>query len=293
MHVDRTGAFSMENANGSRVSTSSSQRTSSHLLEWYQDLKKQEQLLWLSGWSYIVFSLFLVLCMSFDQRTILGINVWIKPLKFTLSAWIYIWTIGWMLAQLRVPTRTKAILRWSLLLTILLEVVLVSTQSARGIPSHFNHSTTLNTLIFNTMGVAIAWNTIIAIDMFRRMTKESQVNPALWSNRVLLWGVRWGLLLFLAGSVVGGLMARQLQHTVGAVDGGAGLPFLNWSTVAGDLRVAHFFGLHALQLLPILGWWMQRRTTQTIWIHGMAGLYASWVGWTLFQAWIKMPLLSM
>jgi hypothetical protein len=293
MHVDRTGAFSMENANGSRVSTSSRQRTNSHLLEWYQKLKEQEQLLWLSGWSYIVFSLFLALCMSFDQRTILGINVWIKPLKFTLSAWIYIWTIGWMLAQLRVPTRTKAILRWSLLLTILLEVVLVSTQSARGIPSHFNHSTTLNTLIFNTMGVAIAWNTIIAIDMFRRMTKESQVNPALWSNRVLLWGVRWGLLLFLAGSVVGGLMARKLQHTVGAVDGGAGLPFLNWSTVAGDLRVAHFFGLHALQLLPILGWWMQRRTTQTIWIHGMAGLYALWVGWTLFQAWIKMPLLSM
>ena len=83
------------------------------------------------------------------------------------------------------------------------------------------------------------------------------------------WALRLGMTITIVGAMTGGLMTRptsaQLEaaragnrmtvagaHTVGAPDGGPGLPGTGWSLEHGDIRVAHFLGLHALQLLPLL-----------------------------------------
>ena len=67
-------------------------------------------------------------------------------------------------------------------------------------------------------------------------------------RKILLWGFSG---LFFLGGISGGIMSAKLTHTIGAADCGAGIPFFNWSTVAGDIRMAHFFTLHGLQLIPV------------------------------------------
>jgi hypothetical protein len=104
-----------------------------------------------------------------------------------------------------------------------------------------------------------------------------------------LWGIRLGILLFVIFAFEGFMMASRLRHMVGAPDGGPGLPVVNWSTRNGDLRVAHFFGMHSLQLLPLFGYYLARRASQVVLI---AAIYLLLVTTLLFQALAGKPLLA-
>jgi hypothetical protein len=63
--------------------------------------------------------------------------------------------------------------------------------------------------------------------------------------------IRYSLVIFLAGNAIGGYMLARGSHTVGVADGGPGLPFVNWSVIGGDLRIAHFIAIHAIQIVPL------------------------------------------
>ncbi len=224
------------------------------MLELVREVHRRHLGLWLVGGANLaLFLLFLVL-IPFDERTVTGINVWIKPAKFCASVGIYLWTVAWFLPHLRLPARLRAALGWAVALTMLFEMVLLISQAARGTSSHFNFETGYDAAVFAAMGMLIAVNSLLAFLLLVLFVLRPGEIP-----RPYLWGIRLGFALLLLGSAQGGVMIGRGAHTVGAPDGGAGLPFLSWSTEAGDLRSAHLVGLHGLQVLPLAGFWLSRR----------------------------------
>ena len=167
------------------------------------------------------------------------------------------------------------------------EQAVIFGQAARGTTSHYNATSALNGLLFGLMGIFILVNTLMTVWALWLVWRHPLPGPVGY-----VWGVRLGLLVFLIGSVLGGMMIHNMQHTVGAPDGGPGLPGLGWSTRAGDLRIAHFLGMHALQVLPLLGWalssWAPRWAAPLTWAG--AGLYAAAVGGLLALALAGRPL---
>jgi hypothetical protein len=67
---------------------------------------------------------------------------------------------------------------------------------------------------------------------------------------------------------------------------------LGWSRTGGDLRVAHFFALHALQAVPLLGWIATRVAADRAKAAVLLGatLYAGWITFTFVWALAGRPL---
>lgn len=217
------------------------------------ELDRRGRLLYRLGWFHVALGLVLLALMPIDSREILGIDRWVKPFKFAMSIWIYLWTFAWLAAYLR-SDLLRRVLSWTTALCMVVEIVAIVGQPMRGQTSHFNITTPLDGMIFSLMGAAIAVSTVMAAVLL----------VALWIappavDRGYLTGVRVGLVIFLIGSGVGGVMVTAGSHAVGVADGGPGLPLVNWSTEGGDLRIAHFLGLHALQILPLFAFWASGR----------------------------------
>src|SRR3954447_11329699 len=212
------------------------------------------------------FGVVAVLCVAallVDQRTLEGAPIWAKPLKFAVSGALYFATWSWLVSLLPRFRRTANWLTNFLVLVFAAEYVLLVFQAVRGRASHFNNATPADAAIYDVMGKMIIglFGATLALTVLVMVTKIE--------DRASFWAVRAGAVLSLAGISLGILMtsptAQQLAqwktggtpdmvgaHTVGLADGGPGLPILGWSTVAGDLRIPHFVGMHALQVLPLV-----------------------------------------
>ncbi|MFF7439245.1 hypothetical protein [Streptomyces sp. NPDC008122] len=194
-----------------------------------------------------------------DDRMLVGVPIWTKPFKFSVSFVAYGLSLAWMLSLL--PRGRRAGWWAGTVLTVasLVEMVLITLQVVRGTRSHFNQATPFDTAVFQIMGgtVAVLWlcALVIAVLLLRARILD----------RAMAWAVRLSSLIALAGAAVGFLMVRptpeQLAtdnptivgaHSVGVPDGGPSMPITGWASNGGDLRIPHFFGMHALQLLPLL-----------------------------------------
>ncbi|MFF8276332.1 hypothetical protein ACF05T_09525 [Streptomyces lateritius] len=195
-----------------------------------------------------------------DDRVLVGAPIWFKPFKFAVSFVAYAMTLAWMLTLL---PRGRRVGWWAgtvVAAASATEMVLITAQVIRGRQSHFNNETAFDAALFQAMGatVVVLWLGALVIAVLLLLARIL--------DRAIAWAVRLGSLIALAGAAVGFLMVRptpeQLAagddasvvgaHSVGVADGGPSMPLTGWATTGGDLRIAHFFGMHALQVIPLL-----------------------------------------
>lgn len=199
-----------------------------------------------------------------DPRILVGVPIWTKPLKFAISVALYAVSWSWMISLLH---RGRRVARWTgtaVSVLIAVEMVIITVQVVRGQQSHFNFTTPFNGTLFVIMGgtIGVVWlgTLVLSVLVLRQRVGSPAKDSAL----------RLGSVLSLVGIAEGFLMVGPTQdqvrtmaqggprvvgaHSVGVPDGGPGLPLLGWSTTGGDLRVPHFVGIHALQVLPLVLW---------------------------------------
>ncbi len=198
--------------------------------------------------------------LAVDHRVIQGAPAWLKPMKFGVSITVYLVTLRWMLGFVQGHRRLLTVFSSIVLVTLVAEIVGIDMQVVRGTTSHFNESTAFDGAVYDTMGGLISVLFVAMLVLAVVLVRVRGLDAGIAA------GLRWGVLLSVLGMAEAVLMTVNFGwsdgggHTVGAPDGGPGLPLTDWSTLHGDLRIGHFVGLHALQLFPILAWAVRRWT---------------------------------
>jgi hypothetical protein len=248
----------------------------------------------------IAFSLFtLSLSLSglaLDHRQINGELAWIKPFKFSVSIASYGASLLVLQHFLTSGKRFFHLTTVAALAGAILELLAIITQVFRGTTSHFNASTPIDAALWFMVKISIMPVSLAVIVLFVLLMRQRGL------PRIIGLSLRLGTFLTIVGLIPAVIMilpepAQQFitaievnGHTIGFTTGGPGLPFLGWSTIAGDLRAAHFVGLHALQVVPVVGWLVSRhlnmltlkRQMQLIW--NVSLFYFAWIMLLTWQA---------
>ena len=158
----------------------------------------------------------------FDGRQFLGIDIWLKPLKFEIALAIYVFTLAFYARWLPSGTLGK---RWyriyagAVAFAILFEIAAIAGSAAEGTGSHFNEATPLHAAIYALMGVFATLLTTMALVYGVLIARSDRAprDPALKAGLVL------GLLLTFALTMgIAGFMGAYGSHFVGGSGTDAG-----------------------------------------------------------------------
>jgi hypothetical protein len=245
------------------------------MMAFIQELKIRNEALYYFGLLNFVAAILMILLAQFTSVKVYNVNAWYKPIKFALSIGMYAWTMAWYIYYL--PSFNTGLFNIAIIVLLGFELVYIVLQAARGQLSHYNISTPFYASLYVLMALAASLVTIytlyVGILFFKTPFPELPV--------YYLWSIRLGIIIFVVFSFQGFVMGSRMTHTIGGPDGEAGLPFLNWSYRYGDPRVAHFIGMHALQVLPLLSFYLLRNT-RAVFIVSI--VYALLATFTLIQA---------
>lgn len=248
-------------------------------------------------WALTGFSVALFVCFSaaamIDIRTLDAMNVWIKPAKFAVSFAMFFATLALVVGRMSVAAQSGRWMRWTLPTLAIAgcgEMLYIGLQAGRAARSHYNYEGALYSIMYGVMGLGavllvigvgvIGW--LVAKDVGLRMGPR------------LRQGVQWGFIASCFLSLLtAGTLSSFRSHFVGTPTlDAAVIPLIGWSMQVGDLRPSHFLALHAMQALPLLGLWLDRRSHQrSATVPVVAALYIALTLVIFVQALMGQPLI--
>jgi hypothetical protein len=218
----------------------------------FAELRRRQRLLAYLGAAMAILAAVCLLAMLVDGRSINGVSVWTKPAKFAVSFSAWLWTLAWawgVLAPLARQGVTARIVLWGTVIAGGYEQLWITWRALLGQPSHFA-TDPVGAVAYGLMGLfAVLLVAMAALLGLLVLLRGDPAQPRPWRLAV-------GLGLMIAG-VMGGLTGASISAFQGPQIGGtpgdaAGLAPFFWSRDGGDLRVAHFLGVHAMQAVPAL-----------------------------------------
>lgn len=237
---------------------------------WRELLAREPRLAWF-GLVMLLAAVPALVALGLDDRTLRGVGMWMKPLKFFVSIGVFALTTAWLVGLLPAAERqgrAVAVVAWTIIGAGSYEIGYITLQAALGEASHYNFRTPLHVALYNAMGAGAIAMTATQLLLAWRIAKAPPAADEVWRRAVVV-----GLVMtFVMGAGAGGLLGGMQPPA------GHGLPVLGWQW-GGDLRPAHFIGLHAQQLVPLAALALRSRRALTIfvglytlaWIVAMAG----------------------
>lgn len=249
--------------------------------DFIQNLKARNETLFYFGLICFAFALVFLFLTKISSTQVYGVNAWYKPFKFAFSTFLFAWAMAWYCFYL--SNFNIRLFNWSIIILLGFEIFYIALMAGRGQISHYNLSTSFYASMYSLMAVAATLVTIYTAYVGWLFFKNSF--PAL--PDYYLWGIRLGILIFVVFSFEGFAMGSKLNHSVGALNDNSNLFIVGWSKTVGDLRVSHFIGMHALQVLPLLSFYILKNTKATI---ALSVVYGALATVTLIQALQGKPL---
>lgn len=253
------------------------------MLEFLVTLKTRNETLYNYGLVCLFVSIIFLALTKFSSTQVYNINAYYKPFKFAFSTFLFSWAMAWYCYYL--PSFNINLFNWTVIILLGFEIIYIAFQASKGQLSHYNLSTPMYATLYSLMALAASIVTIytayVGVLFF---TNSFPMLPNYY-----LWSIRMAIIIFVIFSFEGFVMGSKLTHTIGGKDGGPGIPLLNWSTKFGDPRIAHFIGMHALQVLPFFSFYVFKNTILTM---AFSFLYLLLALFTLIQALKGKPLIK-
>ena len=253
------------------------------MIDFLQQLKNRNETLFYYGLICLILSLIFIILTKISNTQVFNVNAWYKPFKFAFSTFLFVWAMAWYCYYL--PNFNIKLFNWSVIILLGFEIFYIAFQASKGQLSHYNISTPIYSALYSIMAIAASLVTLytayVGILFFTNSFPDLP--------NYYLWAIRLGIIIFVIFSFEGFAMGSRLNHSVGAVNDNSNWFIIGWSKTVGDLRVSHFIGMHALQVLPILSYYILKNTKLTI---GLSIVYGILALLTLIQALQGKPLIK-